>query len=440
MRKILLPLILFVGLIGGVAFITQNLSNWRAPVNKRPETKPDASETVTPFVRLDPAKIWYDPQYGHFKSWWDPADRSYFQEVERDLPGHFDFHIDGNVDHPIEVGLQGTSCDCAHVESVAFTPEAWESAKTSGADAWAWKKMQKSEDHGLKVPTKGHAVLRINWSGRKEPGQKLNLVITFWVTSKESNKPKQGFIVAVPTTIVTPVMFVPERINVGGLIEKAQGQFYIYSATRPNLEVALKNVENDPLVSAQLVPLSDEECKELQDRLNDPAEKSNARNTRVKKGYKLDVTLFEQKGGMLLDQGHFQKRIPLLVDGEDNDGPTLQGYLRGDLDVGSVEDQGKVQLKTFAASEGIDRVIAIRGEPKLTLEIESIDPAFLEAKLTPNVKESTAGRGRWDLRVIIPPNSVYGELTGSIVVKSQSPQNSQIRRLRIPVFGTAGQR
>jgi hypothetical protein len=160
--------------------------------------------------------------------------------------------------------------------------------------------------------------------------------------------------------------------------------------------------------------------------------------SRVRAGYQLSASVYESKAGTQREQGPFLLTLPLLLDDLPTDftGPQIQGVIKGDVEIGSLDEQGKIDLKTFPAVEGTRRTVTVYSKPNQDLRIESKHPATLQVRLTKVGKEAALGRMRWTLQVVVPPNAVQGPLGEQAVIILRIPGNPP-RLIRVPVLGTA---
>src|SRR5439155_22305834 len=133
MSRYVLPSILFVLIVGAIAWITQFMPNWRSAGTS---TTVESSEKAVIAFPLTKAK-------------WDKNDEDYALELETGAEGHFDFPFENTTDQLAEMGLRRTSCDCTSLEVTIVSESEWQSyAKeindnplTAKAGAWTWQKI-----------------------------------------------------------------------------------------------------------------------------------------------------------------------------------------------------------------------------------------------------------------------------------------------------------
>lgn len=417
--RIVLPIVLFVLIVGGIAWLSQYMPNWRS-----------RTKTVDMAVPIVPAKELLAFLEKH--SVWDPEDPKYvLAEVERNSQGHYDYPFENVSGQPVEFGLERTSCDCSKVQ-VALFPNKEAAAK----DQPKWQDLERSSDKGVVVPADSAGKVRLTWTVRKEEGSRLNLGMVVWARPPGKANQVQTVNLDTRVGVVAPIMFLKDPIQLGMLTarDSARDEVLAWSATRSEVDLAVNEARKDPLLDCRIIPLNQEERANMEKML-----RGNDMVTRVKAAFRIPIALYEEREGRQLDQGPFRRRLPLLMDGIAYEGgPMIHASIRGEVEVGSADDQGKAQLRNFKAREGTRRVVPLYSDGKLTLEYQSHEPPYLEVKLKLNERESTVGRKKWDLEVVVPAGSPAGPFSEDAAVilrtKSSSP-----RLIRIPILGNAGQ-
>ena len=152
--------------------------------------------------------------------------------------------------------------------------------------------------------------------------------------------------------------------------------------------------------------LSEMECKALQKKLREKAEQAKVL-LRVRSAFLVKATVREQVGSHQMDQGPFLRKVPIYVDEihVDHATPVVAGVVKGIVEVGAYDDQGKVQLKSFPARDGATMVIPLFADPKLALEQVSHSPEGMKVELHKRPKQAGAQRAQWDLKVTVPPGT-----------------------------------
>lgn len=432
MIRQLTALAAFLVLIGGLAWVLQNLPNWRA---EDPIPAP-APPTTTVETHLGFENAIWDARAGAWIGRWDDLvdDLARPKEFEINTPAHYDFHVTNKIFHNLHLGLDQTLCDCARIEACAFPYDDWQKAKTESTSTWPWKPLKKDDASFVLLPNNGHAVVRVNWTGRKGEGDRLKLGTSIWVQVADKSKAKVYYSLLPTVVLVPPLQFLKRSTSLGVLGETNQAQFYAWSSTRKNPKVEVKLA--DPLVEVQVESLGEMEVDKL---VADMAEKKMT--TRVQSAFRIRVIVRERVGDLQLDQGYWSRNLPVEIDGLDQESISVTGVVRSDVDVGISEDQGKIQLKGFSAAEGVKKTIPLRSDAQTNLTIDSVEPAAIQVQIKPSPMAS-GDRKRWDLTVQVPGGTLFGDLAGHVILRSQNAnaQNSQVRKIRIPLVGTAEQR
>jgi hypothetical protein len=475
-----LPVVLFVVVVGGITWVIQFMPNWRAAST----TGGTTTQTNREVLRFGPGNrttgnvikaVW------EFKEGKDeisgPEESGYFREFEKaEGDGHYFIPFTNVLGEPAVFGLQQTACDCSSA-AVCLLPEAqWQEIDAALARTpWLqpafpvepnWFKLDKLDVKGITIPAGARGLLRVTWHGLKSPGEELKVMYRFWSRPEaEPNAARQITDVLVPVVMTAPVIFEPVTQNVGilGAGESRTTEFHFWSPTRTSPNVAFRPAEADGLVTVEAQPLSPAECQELQKTLRAEQEKAKRLPTRVKSALLVRVTVHEQKdkeqmagvglstravigvtarekkGKAQMDQGPFSRSVQVLLDELPLDIPPPQvtGTIRGEVEVGSLQDQGKVQLKTFSSAEDRTAVLALYSPTNVKLEQVSRYPEkALDVTLTRNEKKSTPSRTAWDLRVTVPAGSWTGSLPPDSVIVLRIVGEPP-RLIRIPVTGIA---
>ncbi|MCI0683697.1 MAG: hypothetical protein L0Y71_16445 [Gemmataceae bacterium] len=450
----LIPLVLFVLIIGGIAWIVQNMPTWRG--RTPPAAAPAAPKGPELLVRF--VHPFDRERHAHVAVWEDfeklqkpetkERPRLYAREFERGAEGryYFPFYV---TEQGCEVGVSSISCDCAELHVAAVPAAEWEPFANSikknpeatpvENPAWTWQPLTKSENQGVALPP-GRAILRVVWVNRRAAGDNLNLATTVWARSGSQSQYFQLRIDAVSTH---PLRTKRDRANVGflgpGGVVKAR--FLLWSPTRDHVKFTLDDRSNDKLFKIDVQQRDPDACAELQAQL-----RRDDIMTVVRAAWDVTVTIHENKDGAQLDQGYFVRAIGYeLQDAADEIPPlVITGVVRSDdIAVGAEEDQGKINLK-FDARQGTTKRILVMTNRNIELDPQDVrvQPAAIRVKLTEKPAAgaaASAGKRKWELEVHVPPNLLFGTIAEESAVTLRTKGKSP-RSIRIPLTGHAVQR
>lgn len=448
--RIVLPLILLVLVVGGIAYVAQNLPSWRkAPQQGKVGKGPGGAAALLTF----PATRDED---GRIVAIWDAADPTYAVEIEQGSKGHYEFLCLNASEHPVEIGVVKLNCDCSKASFAVLPPGMTFSGKQPDAATLAkelpkdlaWQTLRwvddkgKHEDRSAVLPAQRAGLVRVDWYTRKSDGEALNLQVTLWAQTEGSrSKERQYYMLDTLTVIVQPLQFDRGSIHLGEVgLRGARAQFHCWSATRSKVELTLAD-QDDPLFQWQVTPLSPEECSALEKKVN-----GKMLNTRIKSAYRVGVQVHESKDGRQLDQGSFIRQPPLLVDGSrlEYPGPRIEGIVRGDVQItGDVRNgtisEGQVRFSSFKSSEGTHANLELSAPHDVTLAYVSKSPPYLDVRLT-ETKKVVKGKKIWRLEIVVPQQVPTGPLPAdSAIVLSKTTQGALPRQIRIPILGIAVQ-
>jgi hypothetical protein len=423
--RVLVPLALFIALIGGIAFVVQYTPNWRG--KKNTTNRQGQAKEVLDF----PEK----------QALWDADDKNYVKEFEPEMPGHYDYSFRNNTGGTVELGLFHSSCDCASIEVYLLAEEqmsAWLTAKKAGKAASLENAIPlKKVDHrnGIDIPAGSAGVVRVNWKSRKAVGEYLRLSIRLWAQPKGKSTDRGYVDLETRSMLVPPVVFDREELSLGTLAPGgvAEAECTWWSATRTKAD--LKAQDDDPLVTWVITPFSRAQCDKLEEQL-----RKRKINTRIQLAGKLQVKVVEAKGKHQLEQGPFNRLAPLALEEQPLTlRPRLVGRVLGEVEVGTGKDQGKINLESFSAARGKKLRVALRTDPNTVLTVDSAKPAYLKVQIKANKEASTPQKAGWTLEVEVPADSHLGTFAedSAVILRTQA---TPPRYIRIPVVGSAVQR
>ena len=436
----ILPLGLFIVGIAAIAFIVQNLPSWRTAV--RPSAPPPAPTTPGQALLTFPEAValWYPGE---------EAFKDYYLEIEQGQNGYYDFPFYNESKTPAELSLQGTSCDCSKVKACVLAPAEikahkerqalldWRGREPTVGNGYDWKDLSAQSSTSVLVPPGQGGLVRLLWSNRKQPGEALHLTLTMWSQPEGVVKDRLTHPLQTLVVVRNPVSFYPDRVNVGPLVPQSttRKEFWCWTSTRDTLEVMLNTDKLSPCFAYDLHPLNPDEVKSFQEKLL-----AEGIPTKVKAACKVAVEIAEQRDGGQLDMGplHHQAALQIWADGEKLDVPTpvVEGWVRSDVRVGGSGDRDVINLGSFRTGSGTKKDAVLFTDKGTQLKYLGHEPPFLQVKL--KHKEQVASENIWDLKVTVPADAQEGPLPeGSVVLLESVRGNGEVRRVRVPVSGTA---
>jgi hypothetical protein len=464
--RYVLPVVLFVAIVGVIAWVVQNMPGWKTRNGPIDNGGPAPDGSLLTFMRttarwereveaegaylipcllgiLSPAQG--PEQFGFYAALRQSLLMQRLdmpREFERGVPGYYDFLFKNPSDKAVEFGLLRPSCDCVSIEACLLPSDQWAQVASAmflnpGTPApYAirpdWKDLEMSKDQGLLIPAGGQGVVRVNWKGGRKAGEALNLKPTFW--SQPQGDPRRRYdseTLTVPIVMAVPYLFHPEKSGVGALGAKgmAKAHYFFWSTTRDHLDLSMAKTLNS-LFEWQIRPLSPYEFAELEQTL----ENANRNRQTIKSAYKLTVTAYEQKDGKEMPLGPFWQDLPILLNELPQEPvPVVYGMIRGEVEVGT-DNLGRIKLEPFPVKRGTREAVSLWTEGKVQLETQDQTPLGLEVKLTRLAKESTPQRSKWRLDVIVPPDAVEpGSYTEERSVVTLRITTNPPRPVRIPV-------
>jgi hypothetical protein len=458
-------LTVLVALVGGVTF----LRNWTT--TKTTDTEA-ASEKVlvdtTGNAAKEPAKTPdNDTRVNIPGPVVNDGRLSSYPEFEFHGETHFDFWFDSPYGQAIDLGLRSKSCKCSKIEAIPLSAEEVKvireqlPASLAGQVAMAsagimpflgsaaatnatsgrvlgmkdrWFTLLPGEDNGVLVPPNGGGFVRINVEGRaKGP---LRLVIKVWAQSHGSTLTRgPDLSMDVPVVVVQPLRVTPEAQTVAFLTpnSKSETEFFCWSSTRAGFSLKAIEQSHDPCLECEVESLTGSEFRRIAEWLHKDVVQLYTTPLTI---YRVHVTVHERVSGKQMDLGPFFREIVLQSDQPDCDplAVTVQGIVRGDIDLGTGEDRDQIKLQSFASSKGTQASFPIRvRQPGVRLELESVSPSFVIAKL---VEKPPEGAGNYELQLEIPPNRATGKLPKESAVFLKTLTDPP-RRVRIPIIGQA---
>jgi hypothetical protein len=476
--RVILPLVLFVVMVGGIAWVTQyvpwrgrpaapsekseppsylqfdqTVSKWDAKDSpylrgsvwlKVAQGEPTAAEKAA-FIRVLPPfkegeKRPEDMDNNELKALAAQGLAMYVKEFETMQGGTYEFPFSNPSDQELEVGVHDLSCTCSSVEICLL--DAQQSA------ARDWKKLTKSETQGIVVPPRARGVTRVLWSPRERQLDKVALTVQLWSQPKGQPRARgKDAVLQTAIRIVPPVQADVPGIRFRPIEAKSssEGSFWCWTSTRADAKkLRVLAEKDDPCFVFSVEPADEKERLALQDQLWPLSHEL------IKKAWRVRVTVFEERQGKQMDMGSFSRPLSLFLDDEKEPqgGPILKGLVSSEVQVGTGvgSNENKIDLGLFYMDKGYHNrdPIKLRTEPGVVLKFveEESYPPFLKVRLSRNPKGSTARRDVWSLHIEIPSRAEGNEFSGplpenSAIVLIREQPGSPPRRIRILVEGTA---
>jgi hypothetical protein len=449
-------LLVVVGLVFGIAFFWQYLSGTTADPNKGGTPLPPVSSGAEMPLQFPETIVeWHPESAGQF---------------ELHTVGYHDFWFSNPHDVPVTVRIHLVNCKCAKVEACPLATDAaaqvrrWQIAaglfpalqvhggllsvlpqlvvddtvmRAALGVKLNWTLLDGTPNSYIRAEPKNAGVVRVYWEA-KELG--LKRVVAELETQAEtgSSRALTRPRLEVPTQLVPPVDFDPKGppIAVGDLgnRESREVSFWCWSPSRAAFNLSAQVLGRgrlpDPCFVCSIRPMTDAEREEV----------AASQRTRVVSGYRVAVVVHERVSDkQQLELGPFMRRVALTSDPDvDLSGPLLKGVVRGQVQVGTPEDDDKIDLKSFPSERGVMREVPVAVDPgaELLSEVIERDPDFLKAELIEKQKAREGSGSLWMLRVEVPPNTAFGSLPFQSAIYLTLRGNPP-RRVRIPVSGNA---
>lgn len=436
--RTLIPLILFVFLVAGIAWVAQFLPNWRTP--PAPAAAPPAkavAEQLLRFTALTTAREGKD---------------GYLPEFEYSSEGHLEYVFQNVVDEPVELGIHWKQCSCSGVQVCLLQPEEAQplleqerqqrlaeavaalERLTAALPRERWQRISSDETRGLLIPAGQTGVLQLLWRPRAAADDMYTVAVKLW--AKRAHVPYEERLVLEmhpKVALVPPVRLHPLKYSLGRILPKSQvtREFLYWSATRQKLEVTVAGPP-DPCLLWEVLPVPAEEFASEEKKLAQASFK-----TRIRAACRLRVTLYEERQGKQLDIGALIRSLPVQVraDGEfiELSPPLLVGKVCSDVDIVGSDEFGQINLGSFSLQEGTSQVVRLLCRPELQLHLDpQANSPLLQLRLSEK-KVTDENEAVWELEVRVPPGAGLSPET-AIVLQSQAPGRMP-RRIRIHVTG-----
>lgn len=457
-----LALFAIIALVAGVTYLSQYGPGRGADASAGAGAAVNASSTEMETIGFSTPKIeWSDPGEGEF---------------EKAMRGYHDFWFRNLSSTPMLIGLEFKNCKCEDAEVMvldeaqipAFHKWFGTSAATILAGlqrgplacvslmAWQdlavpklfdlnmkWQGLQQGAHTGVAVPPKGGGIVRVRFEGKKDLVGPFLVKARLWAHPEGKPLQRSYGELEMPITYVAPISVTVGQLNLGSFNAKDEktDQVMVYSTTEAAFDLYATQAHPSPLIDVQIDDLSPAEIAEYL--------KEAQMQRRVLAAKRVKVTARERiADNQRMDLGPFYRKILLARSKDDPDEAQLVvgGEIRGEVVVGSPEDRGRIDLKSFRSRSGANKTVTILAQsPELDLETKDIRvfPENLQShmdvrleKLKPSGSEK---RNRWHLHVKLKEGFPPGKLPEGSAVYLQIAGSNPPRQIRIPITGMAYQ-
>jgi hypothetical protein len=413
---------------------------------------------------------------------WDPPTQGEFEEGTN---GHYDFWFENPQDVPVELGIAYKSCKCTVPSVCILSPEETQRYRTwsYGSAAahvalahqgmlpllgqmqldqevtpgWSrarldWQPLPVNDDQGVPVGPHFSGMLRIAWDGTKAQSGSQLLKVDIWMQAQEgTSAPRARQTIELPVFWVTPLQFVPPTLDAGELNPQQKRELLAvcWSSTRSWFPLHIEEKRGEPYFHCTCQPLTAEQRNAFAEGMRKKPAKEGEEpgpKPRVLYAYQVHITVQERVSETArMDMGPFGRKI--VVAGPDSmvaEVP-LSGTVRGEIQVGGEDDNGKIRLGQFKAKTGTQKTVRLTANrPGLQLEFHHLELEHKEEKSLPFLKlkgptavGSSAEVMQWELRVQVPPGGSPRLLENCAVVLKLVTPGGAYRFIRIPITGAA---
>jgi hypothetical protein len=411
---------------------------------------------------------------------WEPASEG---EFERRVPGHYDFWFENRNSIPVELGVKSKSCKCAELAFCILTPaesklyQRW--VNFAAADKTVagcrgllgslcqiamheekipqmmgvelkWLEKPPDTEKGVYVARDGSppmlvapggaGILRLNWGGPKALSTAERLTVRIWTQSPEDKKQQRS-----ETTVELPLSFVPsvrafptehklDEFRRGDIKTLA---FFCWSSIDGWFPLQVRESSGDPCITCAWERLPYQECLRLAATVPEG-------RVRALCAYMVTVTVHERLSETVqMPIGPFIRRLIVSGHAGSEETPVLvSGTVQGEVIVGAEDDQGRINLGSYAARTGSRKIVHLTTLGSASdLTFDRVEPPtldYLKVKYFKKTGGASAGQTRWELCVEVPPGSPPGALPHQCAIYLKTPGKSS-RDICIPVSGVAYQ-
>ena len=458
-----LALAAIIALVAGVTYLSQyGPGSGKGTEPVAPVSAGDKAPKGPDIIRFATNKMeWSVPNEGDF---------------ERNSRGQHDFFFINYADKTTLLGIDAKNCKCEDAEVMVLEPA--EVAKfpqwfgTSAATilaglergplacvslmAWeelavpklfglnmTWEQLDQESKKGVPVPPKGGGVLRVRFKGKKDLFGAFLVKVRLWQEPQGQPAQRMYGDLEVPITYVAPITLTSGQINLEtfNARDEKSGALTIYSSTEAKFDLYVNAVHPSPLINLKIDDLNNDEIAELQ--------KTSGPEKRILAAKRVAVTVHERlSDSQRMDLGPFYRKFWVSTSKDDPEEGSfvVGGEVRGELVVGSTEDRGRIDLKSFKARSGISKTVSILAQqPNLELDTKDIHiyPESLQSHMKVHLEKlkpiGGEQRNHWHLQVTLSPGFPAGKMPEGSAVFVQIAGSNPPHQIRIPIGGMAYQ-
>lgn len=445
---------IIVGAVFGLTFLTQNT---RSPIEKpvAPDPAKISAELSGPPLRI-PEKT----------AEWDKDDPLYAAEFERGTNGHYDFWVWNSHAEPVNVALLKATCVCSKIH-VGVVPEEemarWRqrTMELGGVNASLgllgvpnlaavlayrdlsgkvkWTELDRRDKNAsaasMNIPaapspdTPQMAIIRMAWEGKDVKAERLIADVQHRIGTTTDVTPFEVRAIIVPPTMLsTPIVFAGD-LNFNA---RRESEIYCWSPTRDHFQVTIEDSSHDPCIEVgppRLLNAAEREAVTRSLRAT-----NQIPPTKMRCAYAIPIVVHERRDGSQLDLGPLNRKLVVRTDtSPDPTWVSLQGTVRGSIDVGEGNDQDRVNLGAFRSDRVHEKTVIVTAkDANIQLRFKKASPEYLNVTLTELT--GPVGFRQWKLKVEIEPDRVSGVLPPDSAIYLETVSTPP-RPIRVPVIG-----
>ncbi len=382
---------------------------------------------------------------------WNPKEPGYYLEMEKGQSGFYDYYFENNSEQSVEIGLQKSSCDCSKVYGCVADPYQAKQYLTKLQEIFAWRNppnpksqkdfhwipLEQNLVEGFEVPPGRSGMIRLTWTGRRSPGEPLRLKLTLWVQEKGNQKTRANVVLQALVRMASPIQFLSRKVRVGAVVPNnpVTKELFCWSSTRDDFDIRVTNTNPCLEIKTERISLKNPGLLAELDALKV--------KTQVLAARKVTVTIVDSKDGKLLDMGPL--RMPLPVEFRvdeiplDVAVPYLVGTVRSDIEIGNSRNPYQIDLGFFPSKDGIKKKFVLYTDKEVKLNHVENKPVILQVNKLEE-KGIEGSKMKWILHLTVPEKRHVGSFSsGSGIVFQSIRPNGKIRRILVPITGTATQ-